>query len=83
LLEPIEEMMLVPGVIEKWNILVDLRAFNDKTYQANESVIINNLLKVSNAYPFRAKKVFLIHNGESKGLLSKIGLGGSSTSLAN
>lgn len=62
LLQPLEEYMLYPGVIEKWNLLIDFenRAFKNSTQAKTEVKCI------SYAYPYRLKRVFLLNAKKSQ-----------------
>lgn len=69
---PIEENMLVPGRIERWNVVVDVRTYNDSKVGDNHSIYVNNLMKICYAYPYRLKRLFLVAGGGYNGLWTKV-----------
>lgn len=77
LLAPVESAMLVPGRLEKWNIIVEARSFNDGVVKKNKTAIMASLVKTMNAYPYRLNRVFLIYMNP-KSLLPRL-LGPSTT----
>lgn len=64
--------MLIPGKIEKWNIIVDVRAFDESKLKSNYSIFLANAVKICNAYPCRIKRLFLVLPGSSASLWSKV-----------
>lgn len=50
--------MLVGGVIEKWNILVD---FEGKKCTPNIEMLIKCIGRVLNAYPYRLKRLLMVN----------------------
>ena len=51
--------MLVGGVIEKWNVLVDFE--NKKSVLNCEIVVMRGIGKIMHAYPFRLKRLLFIN----------------------
>jgi len=57
--------MLIRGKIDKWNVIADLRSFNESKAKSNYSIYLNNFSKICNSYPLRLKSIFLIMPGSS------------------
>ena len=52
--------MLVGGVIEKWNLIVD---FEDKKIPfANYELLTQSMTKISAAYPYRLKRLLMVNS---------------------
>lgn len=62
LLKPIENHMLMPGRVEEWNIVVDLRGWEQKKVNELYDIGVVNLKKIILAYPYRMKNVLVIEN---------------------
>lgn len=62
--------MLVGGVIEKWNVLVD---FEEKKCTPNLEMLIRCINRVLNAYPYRLKRLLIVncHNA-NEGFVSQV-----------
>ena len=58
LLRALEENMLVGGIIEKWNIIID---FGSKKLSLDKINIEEAIDTMANAYPFRLKKLFFVN----------------------
>lgn len=71
LLVPLEKHMLVGGVIEKWNVLVD---FESKKVPLNVEAITKFITKVLHAYPLRLKRVLFVNigNGGNAPIIAQI-----------
>lgn len=65
LLQPVIDHMLVSGRIEQWNVVMDLRNFNEQRLSNNYEVIYKNMTKICLAYPYRLKRLFIIDRNVS------------------
>jgi cupin superfamily acireductone dioxygenase involved in methionine salvage len=55
--------MLIGGIIEKWNVIIDLE--NKKIPFTNYELLSHCLTKIASAYPYRLKRLLMI-NSSSK-----------------
>ena len=58
--------MLVPGRVEQWNVVVDLRGCDQKKIKNVYDVAVKNFRKIIYAYPFRLKHLLVIENKKWK-----------------
>lgn len=59
LLAPLEKHMLLPGVVEKWNLLLD---FEGKKCTLNIELVLKSLNRLANAYPYRLKRLWVVNS---------------------
>jgi hypothetical protein len=62
LLSPIEQFMLVPGIIESYNVIIDME---NKPFHLPMMSIRETIQKVIYAYPFRLKRMFFLNTTSS------------------
>ena len=63
--------MLVLNKIDRWNVVVDLRDFNEQPYKDSFDRILQYLKIICFAYPLRLKRLFIIEKRYSSLWASK------------
>lgn len=66
LLEPIEQHMLIPGINETFNIVIDME---NRNFPLTLSTAKEMVQKVVYAYPYRLKRLFFIHTNQGSDLV--------------